>query len=137
MPEQNPLDKMATELAEWADAISTRIADGVKGGFNAPGAAQLSERQKMAFYKSQLFNPDGSTNDAGRAQVMQRLGAAGFAEVYQDVTRAHPELVPPEIPQGSMLQPTEVPGVSEVVPAPPIEDLVPTGVPGVAEVRNS
>jgi hypothetical protein len=94
MPEQNPLDRMADELAEWADNISTRIAQSVKGGFNAPGAAQLSERQKLDFYSRQLFGPDGRPNDAGRAQMMQRLGPLGFAEVYDAVTAAHPEFAP-------------------------------------------
>lgn len=91
MPQQNPLDKLAEELGEWIDQISSAIADSVLGGFAAPGAAQLNEQQKLEYYSRMLFNPDGTPNDAGRAQEMQRLGPEGFAEVYQEVTRAHPE----------------------------------------------
>lgn len=134
MPEANPLDVMAEELAEWADNISTRIAEGIKGGFNAPGAAQISERQKLAFYTRQMFNADGTPNYQGRQQLMERLGADGFAEVFKDVTDARPELVPPEMPAGAALVPTGVPGVSEVQQRQNIDNLRPTGVEGVSEV---
>lgn len=134
MPEPNPLDVMAEGLAEWADNISTRIADGIKGGFNAPGAAQISERQKLAFYTRQMFNADGTPNYEGRQQTLERLGPDGFAEVFSEVASVHPELMPPEIPPNATLQPTGVPGVREVVERPPIDNLRPTGIEGVSEV---
>ena len=132
--EENPLDKVAEELAAWADAISTRIADGIKGGFQAPGAAALSEQQKLQYYTAQMFEPDGQPNMEGRAKLMERLGPEQFAEVFADVTRAHPDLKPPE-PEPFVAGyriPTGVPGVSEITQKLP--ETVPTHVPGVREV---
>lgn len=94
--QENPLDRVAAELADWADVISTRIADGIKGGFQAPGAAALSEHQKLEYYTAQMFGPDGQPNLEGRAKLMDRMGPEQFAEVYAEVTSAHPELKPPE-----------------------------------------
>ena len=120
---QNPLDQLAAELGEWVDQISTQIADSVIGGFSAPGAAQLSEQQKMEYYVRQFFNPDGTPNDQGRAQEMQRLGPEGFAEVWNEVIRAHPELKPPEQPETPPLTgaigPDGLPGL----------DIAPDGLP--------
>lgn len=117
----NPLDKLAAELGEWVDLISTQIADSVMGGFSAPGAAQLNERQKLDYYTRQFFNPDGSPNDQGRAQEMQRLGPEGFAEVWNEVISAHPELKPP--PQQPYVPgyrgPDDIPGT----------DIAPDGLP--------
>ena len=92
---QNPLDSLAEELGEWIDQISTQIAQSVVGGYTAPGAASLSERQKLDYYTRQFFNPDGSPNDQGRAQEMLRLGPEHFAEVWTEVVHAHPDLAPP------------------------------------------
>lgn len=131
---QNPLDQLADELGAWVDEVSTRIAQSVVGGYAAPGAARLSEQQKMAYYSRQFFNPDGSPNDAGRAQEMQRLGPEGFAEVWKEVLDAHPEWAPPpEEPYSAGYRvPTETPGVFEVTDSLPRTE--PTAVPGVQEV---
>lgn len=150
---RNPLDRLADELAEWADQVSTQIADSLLGGFAAPGAAQLSEQQKLEYYTRQLFLPDGRPNLEGRVQEMERLGPEGFAEVYAEVIRHHPEWAPPaeqpfavgyrqptDVPgvlevtdQPEVVRPTGTPGVSEIVSGPPPR-TVPTGVPGVSEV---
>ena len=134
--ERNPLDKLADELASWADVVSSQIADSLMGGFAAPGAARLSEQQKMDYYTRQLFEPDGSPNMAGRTQEMDRLGPEMFAEVFAEVSKAHPEWVqqpPEEQPfQPGFRVPTDVPGVTEISDQP--ERLRPTHVPGVSEV---
>lgn len=118
---QNPLDKLATELADWADEVSTRIARSIQGGFAAPGAARLSEQQKLEYYTSQLFEPDGSPNLEGRALVMQRLGPLGFAEVYHEVTQAHPQFAqqPAQPYQAGYRGPDGMPGT----------DIAPDGLP--------
>jgi hypothetical protein len=132
-PNANPTDVLATNLALWAEDISTRIADGVRGGVAAPNAAKVSQPELLAYYTHQLFNPDGTPNFAGRIQEMQRIGAVRFAEALDEVLKAHPEwkqsgrvVLPHE--QGQTV-PTDVPGVKEIMPP-----SRPTGVPGVSEV---
>src|SRR5215217_4345848 len=134
MPLQpNPLDRMAEELAEWADTVSTRIANGIKGGFAAPGAAQISERQKLAYYTAMMFGPDGEPNIQGRGTLMQRLGPEGFAEAYADVVATHPELEPtqPQPPVAGYRGPDGLPAT----------DIAPDGLPytgaSVAPPRES
>lgn len=135
---QNPLDRLAENLAEWADMISTEMADALKGGLAAPGAARLSQQQMLEYYSHQLFNPDGTPNLEGRAKEIDRLGAVQFAEVMKNVLEVHPEWKF-ERPQfggpepDAHLVPTHVPGVSEVVATPP-QQTQPTDVPGVSEV---
>ena len=135
--ERNPLDKLADELADWADVVSTQIADSLMGGFAAPGAARLSEQQKLEYYSRQLFNPDGSPNMAGRTQEMERLGPTMFAEVFAEVGQAHPEWVRQQDEQPFVpgyRQPTDVPGVTEISDQP--EMVRPTTVPGVSQVLS-
>jgi len=152
--QRNPLDRLADELAEWADQVSTQVADSLLGGFAAPGAAQLSEQQKLEYYTRQLFDPaTGQPNLQGRVQEMERLGPEGFAQVYAEVISHHPEWAPPpeepyavgyrqptDVPgvlevtdEPEVLRPTGAAGVSEIVSGPPPR-TVPTGVPGVSEV---
>lgn len=136
---QSPLDTLAQNLAEWADQISSEMADALRGGLAAPGAARLSQQQLLEYYSQQLFNSDGTPNYEGRAHEMQRLGPVGFAETMKDVLAAHPQwkAVRPQhggAEPGETLVPTEVPGVSEVQPAGEGETLRPTEVPGVSEV---
>lgn len=134
MPEKNPIDRMATELAEWAMTTSKQIADSLKGGFAAPAAAQLSERQKLEYYTAMLFAADGQPNPKGRAQLLQRMGPVQFAEAFREVTAAHPELAPkpPAAYVPGYRVPTEVAGVSEV--SQELPRTIPTHVPGVREV---
>jgi hypothetical protein len=133
MPEKNPIDRMATELADWAMITSKQIADSIKGGFLAPAAAQLSERQKLEYYTAMMFEPDGSPNEKGRAQLLQRMGPVQFAEAFADVTAAHPELAPkePEPYVPGYRGPDGLPGT----------DIAPDGLPKdnapVAEPRQS
>ena len=106
MPPPNPIDVLARSLAEWVLSESKQIADSIKGGLNAPGAASLSEQQKLEYFTHQFFNPDGSPNMDGRAKEMTRLGAVSFAEAYQEVLRAHPEYKQPS-PLEAMPMPAE------------------------------
>lgn len=128
MPAANPIDILARNLAEWVLAESKQIADSIKGGINAPGAANLSEQQKLEYFSRQFFNPDGSPNHEGRAKEMARLGPVAFAETYQEVLRAHPEFKQAAAPE---TEPTEVPGVREVTKPPTTR---PTEIPGVREI---
>lgn len=110
MPKRvNQLDLIATDLAEWIDQMANQISAAMLGGAAAPFAARLTEDQKLDYYSRQLFNPDGSPNQAGRNQEIARLGPQGFRTIYSAVLKAHPELKPAELPPEEMT-PTPMPG---------------------------
>ena len=100
MPGQpNFLDDVASDLAAWIDKTADDVASAFAPG-RAPFSANLTEEQKLEYYRQQLFNPDGSPNVQGREAQFQRLGVQGFANVYRAVIQAHPDLripTPPEI----------------------------------------
>jgi hypothetical protein len=98
MPRETMLDEIAQDIALWIDQTAEEVAAAFAPG-RAPFAAQLTEQQKLEFYRARIFNPDGSPNAEGRNQEIARLGAEGFAQVYQAVIAAYPELKPPPPPQ--------------------------------------
>jgi hypothetical protein len=118
------LDSVANDLAVWLDQESTRIAAAMAPQGVAPFAADLSEEQKLQYYRDQLFNPDGSPNLQGRQQEMQRLGPQSFTMVYKAVVKAYPQLRLPT-PPGMQQVTTQV--------APP---ALPSGVPVPAVPRG-
>jgi len=138
------IDRVSTDLAIWIDQISTKIALGMSTGGLAPGAAPLSETQKLEYYRDQLFNPDGSPNLQGRAQQVQRLGPQGFTMVYRAVIKAYPYLrlpTPPGVagPQATQATPAAAPSPvpmpflprgQQTAPAPNITPITPYTGPG-------
>src|SRR5262245_10932116 len=121
------MDEVADDLALWIDNTANQVALAFAPA-RAPFSANITEEQKLQFYRSRLFNPDGSVNTPGRAEEIQRLGAEGFAHVYQAVVKRWPELRPPAPPEIEVPQqwPTAPP------PGPPgVPPGVPPGLPGV------
>lgn len=94
-------DLIAADLAQWLDTMSTSLAVAMSPQGIAPFAAPISEQQKLAYYSSQLFNADGTPNDAGRNAELQRLGPIGFRTVYRAVIQAYPWLKIPAPPEGA------------------------------------
>lgn len=128
MPQPNPVDILARNLAEWVIAESAQIAEAVKGGLAAPGAANISEKDKLDYYTRQFFNPDGAPNIEGRNKEAARMGTAKFAETFKEVTHAHPELLKDNslelFQQGPQahppaLQPVATPELPAAPPLPP------------------
>jgi hypothetical protein len=101
MPQQEVYDSLAQDLAQWLDDMSTQLAVAFSPQGIAPFAAPLSESQKLAYYSAQLFNADGTPNDAGRNAELQRLGPLGFRTVYRAVIQAFPWLRIPAPPEGA------------------------------------
>jgi hypothetical protein len=119
----SPLDDIANDLALWIDQTSSQIALAF-APHGAPFAAELSNEQKLAYYRSQMFNPDGTPNPAGREAEFQRLGVTGFSMVYKTLVKAYPDLripAPPEIavPQQWPHQGPPGPGAPGPQPGPP------------------
>lgn len=100
-PKVETYDLIAIDLAQWLDDMSTALAIAMSPQGVAPFAAPISEQQKLAYYSSQLFNADGTPNDAGRNAELQRLGPIGFRTVYRAVTQAYPWLKIPAPPEGA------------------------------------
>jgi len=102
MPGEHPYDEIANDLALWIDRVGDEVARAFAPA-KAPFSAPVTEQQKLEYYRSRLFNPDGSPNQQGRQAEIQRLGAEGFGQVYKAVLKAYPELRIPSPP------PLEVP----------------------------
>lgn len=102
---QNMLDQIAEDLSYWIDETAGQLAEAMSAGGTAPFAAQVTEDDKLRYYTSKFFNPDGSPNLEGRATEMQRLGPENFAQTFKAVLKAHPELAVPPPPQSAAIPP--------------------------------
>jgi hypothetical protein len=127
---QNPLDDIANDLALWIDEISTDVALAFAPN-TSPFAAQVTEEQKLEYWRSRLFNPDGTPNQQGRDQVLSDRGSDMFAQIWDAVLKKWPELRPPQQQEAPDVQipeqwPTPPPGAP---PGPPVGPPMPPGVP--------
>lgn len=125
MPQTSMLDDVANDLALWIDTISTQIATAFVAT-RAPFAATTTEEQKLEFYRTKLFNPDGTPNPVGREAEFQRLGSDGFIQVYKAVIKRWPDLRIPT-PEADVQIPDQWPGAPGGPPGPP---GAPPGLPG-------
>jgi hypothetical protein len=131
------LDDVADDLGNWINDTANAVALAFAPG-RAPFSANISEEQKLDYYKSRLFNPDGSPNAAGREAEFQRLGVQGFSQVYRALTARWPELRVPSPPSIEVPEqwPTAAPGPPQGPPGgPPAAPPVPPGVPGPSGPR--
>jgi hypothetical protein len=128
MPKQTALDDVASDLALWIDDTANQIALAMAPRGQQPFAAQMTDKQKLDYYTSRLFNPDGSPNMQGRTQELQRLGPEGFANVYKAVVQVHPNLRPPQQSQSVAALPggAPSPAAPPAVP-PPVPYVTPGG----------
>lgn len=62
------------------------LYNAVLGGERAPGSADLSEAEKLDYYRRHFFNPDGTPNDDERAKIINRVGLQRFGEIFAEVT---------------------------------------------------
>lgn len=106
MPDRvEPYTQIAEDLAQWLESTSTALAVAISPQGIAPFAAPISEQQKLVYYSSQLFMPDGTPNEQGRTAELQRLGPIGFRTVYRAVIAAFPWLKLPAPPEGAAPSP--------------------------------
>jgi hypothetical protein len=115
-PQQTMMDEVANDLALWIDETATNIALAF-APTRAPFAAKTTEQQKLEYYRSRLFNPDGSPNEQGRSEELRRLGVEGFGLVYKSIIRRWPELKIPTPPPIEV--PDEWPSGAPPPPMPP------------------
>src|SRR4030095_2972854 len=131
MPREHMYDEIANDLSLWLDQTANEVALAFAPG-RAPFSAKITEQQKLEYYRSRLFNPDGSPNQQGRQAEIERLGAEDFGRVYKAVVQAFPQLKPP--PQPAVEVPEQWPAAP--APAPPMMPgpLGPPGPPGPPNV---
>ena len=98
MPKQpHPFDSVSDEIMHWIDEESKYYVQALVGDYQSPFAAQVSEKEKLVFYKRQVFmqNPDGTPNydqpnQAGRDKLIDRVGIDGFSTIMKAVTSSTP-----------------------------------------------
>jgi hypothetical protein len=88
MPKQHVLDLVAEDLAAWIDDTADQLVEAMTEGGVTPFAAQTTTADRLAYYRAQFFNPDGSPNAAGRDAEEQRLGTEGFLKALRTVVDA-------------------------------------------------
>jgi hypothetical protein len=124
-------DEIARDLSLWIDQTATEVALAFAPA-RSPFSAKITEQQKLEFYRSRLFNPDGTPNHQGRQQEIERLGAEGFSHVYRAVVKAYPELRPPA--------PSQPDSIEALAPmsTPPAGPMAggPIGPPSLAELQG-
>lgn len=123
----NFLDDVSDDLANWIDSTANSVALAFAPA-RAPFSANITEDQKLEFYRSRLFNPDGTPNQQGRQEELARLGPEGFGGVYQAVVKRWPEYRPAE--PAPIEVPKEWPSMPPGPPAGP--PGAPPGAPGAS-----
>lgn len=84
---EHQFHRVADEVADWVDAMSTTLAEGAHDGDRPPFGADVGDRERLDYYEHVLFNPDGSPNEQGRQQEIQRIGPRGYADVLMALQR--------------------------------------------------
>lgn len=85
---EHPFDSVAQEIANWINTESSWYANALTEGYRAPFSAKVSESDKLAYYRRQMYqqNPDGTPdytkpNPEGRAALYKRVGAQQYADI--------------------------------------------------------
>ena len=92
MASSNMYDQVADELAQWIEDTSDAVAGDMGNGSHAPFAANVTEAQKLDYYRAKLFNPDGTPNVQERQNLLDRAGVQGYAKVLSALGKARPGL---------------------------------------------
>lgn len=91
-------DEVSYEVLQDVEDDVAWLRDEMLAGTRAPFSANTSEEQKLAYYRSQFFKPDGTPNEVGRKEVLARVGVRGFADVLAalyDDRNAQPFVIEP------------------------------------------
>lgn len=127
-PKTHLLDDVANEVGEWIEAMSTDVVNALTEGGIAPFAANVDNSEKLAYFSSQVYLPDGSINVDGRNKLMQQYGPDGYANIMRSVLKSMGGM--PPIPAGAFSAPgaSALPGPNTsgaapslpTAPAPPL-----------------
>ena len=98
MPQKHMWDQVADEIVSWIEGESDWYAAELMGNSPAPFSKELSEKEKQEYYESQMYKPDGSPNDAGRQQVLQRIGIENYIPLMQELDKKRTKPITEEPP---------------------------------------
>lgn len=87
MAQQSYLEDVVEEATKWLEEMPQLIADLLKVNGRSPFGAPATEAEKLAYYRTQFFNPDGTPNQPGRQAELQRLGIDGYVAVLRALTK--------------------------------------------------
>lgn len=83
MASQHVWEQVAEQLGQWLESEPDVIAEQLfGGGRRAPFAGKATEKEKLAYYRSQFFNDNGSPNEQGRTELLNRVGVDGYTQIY-------------------------------------------------------
>lgn len=77
-------EEAADEVVDWLLSMSSDIADALLFHGRAPFAAQLSEAEKLAYYRDVLAKPEG------RDALMARVGVDGYVRIVAALAESNP-----------------------------------------------
>ena len=92
MPSTHPWDLAAQDLTDWLENEPDYYIQALRAGYRTPFAADVSEQQKLDYYRRQIFmqNPDGTPdysrpNTTGRDMLLRRVGVEGYTQIMSAV----------------------------------------------------
>jgi hypothetical protein len=92
MASSHLFEQVADDLSQWIAETSSSLATQLAGGSHAPFAANATEAEKLDYYRSKMFNPDGSPNVQERQNLLDRAGVQGYAHVLSALGKQRPDL---------------------------------------------
>ena len=104
----HPFDDAVQEVIDWIHDEADYYVEALKAGHQTPFSADVTEAQKLDYYRRQVFatGPDGQPdptrpNQQGRNALIDRIGLKGYAEVMSQVLprrQMSPTIETPEYP---------------------------------------
>lgn len=82
------LDQISVDIADWIESMSDQLVGALTEGGIAPFAANVDNKQKLTYFESKIYLPDGSINVAGRNELMKTYGPDGYAAIMRSVLRS-------------------------------------------------
>ena len=85
-----PSGKPQHWLDDIGDEVTARMDDNVEwltnaflSGSRAPGAADISEEEKLDYYRRKMFKDDGTPNEQERSNILNRVGIKNYTEIIK------------------------------------------------------
>jgi len=131
MPDRQSPDlyqRVATHLATWLTEAPKRVAQAWTAGNQdeTPFAAQTTQAQRLEYFQQLAFGPDGAPNVAGRQQLLEQYGVAGYAQILRTLLR-HQQQGPASVTTQAFLSGNDALPEAGAVPSAP---AAPAPTPG-------
>lgn len=81
-------EEAANEIVAWLDEMEVAVADALLFKGRSPFAADLSEAEKLEYYRATLATPEG------RQALMERVGVDQYVQVVAALAESTPGALP-------------------------------------------